>query len=122
MVVSISIFKCINTLMTKIAPYENFLFSTLEKAARRLSLKEQADEPDHVQLDIPLLIRLLELAREDIKDDVTLHKVVERMITLKNQGVLNMDHYNFIAGKAAQQDIAPEKEPELEDIRKLAGL
>lgn len=108
--------------MTTLAPYENFLFANLEKAARRLSLKEQVDEPDFVQLDIPLLIRLLELAREDIKDDVTLHKVVERMITLKNRGVLNMDQYNFIAGKVTHQETKPEKEPELEDIRKLAGL
>ena len=108
--------------MTTPVSYENFLFSTLEKAARRLSLKEQADEPDYVQLDIPLLIRLLELAREDIKDDVTLHKVVERMITIKNQGILNMDHYNFIAGKSIKTDHAPEQEPELADIRKLAGL
>ena len=107
--------------MTTIKPYENFLFSQLERAAHRMSLKE--DQQDTVELDIPLLIRLLELAREDIKDDASLHRVVERMLTLKNQGVLSMKHYEFIAGtKPASMPERQEKSTELEDIRKLAGL
>ena len=109
--------------MTTLKSYENFLFSQLERAASKMSLKE-SDQKDTVTLDIPLLIRILELVREDIKDDVTLHHVVERMLDLKNKGTLTMDHYDYIAGKLEDNkpEAAPAREPELEDIRKLAGL
>lgn len=58
----------------------------------------EADKKDTVTFDIPLLIRALELAREDIKTDMDLHRVVERLIDIRNKGVLTMDDYNFIAG------------------------
>lgn len=57
----------------------------------------EADKKDTITLDIPLLIRVLELAREDIKSDMDLHRVVERLINIRNKGVLTMDDYNFIA-------------------------
>ena len=57
----------------------------------------EADKKDTITLDIPLLIRVLELAREDIKSDMDLHRVVERLIDIRNKGVLTMDDYNFIA-------------------------
>lgn len=59
--------------------------------------RESVDEKDTVTVDIPLLIRLLELAREDIKTDMDLHRVVERLIDIRNKGVLTMDNYDFIA-------------------------
>jgi len=109
--------------MTTLKSYENFLFSQLERAAAKMSLKE-SDQKDTVTLDIPLLIRILELVREDIKDDASLHRVVERMLDLKNKGPLTMDHYDYIAGKVESNkpEAIPAREPELEDIRKLAGL
>jgi hypothetical protein len=55
-----------------------------------------ADKKDTVTVDIPLLIRLLELAREDIKNDMDLHKVVENMLEMKDE-TLTMDHYDKIA-------------------------
>jgi len=55
------------------------------------------DSRDTVTLDIPLLIRTLELAREDIKSDADLHRVVENLIEIKNKRVLTMDDYNYIA-------------------------
>ena len=58
---------------------------------------EEADKKDTVTVDIPLLIRLLELAREDIKSDMDLHRVVERLIDIRNKGILTMDDYDFIA-------------------------
>jgi hypothetical protein len=57
----------------------------------------EADKKDTITLDIPLLIRVLELAREDIKTDMDLHRVVERLIDIRNKGTLTMDDYNFIA-------------------------
>ena len=57
----------------------------------------EADKKDSIAFDIPLMIRVLELAREDIKSDMDLHRVVERLIDIRNRGVLTMDDYDFIA-------------------------
>jgi hypothetical protein len=101
-------------------PYENYLFSQLERAAARLSLKE--DKQDTVTMDIPLLIRIMELVREDIKSDPDLHRVVERMLKLKDSGVLTMDHYDFIAGTSIKNSPAQDHNSEVSDIKKLAGI
>lgn len=58
---------------------------------------ESADKKDTVTFDIPLLIRVLELAREDIKSDMDLHRVVERLINMRDKGMLTMDDYDTIA-------------------------
>jgi len=55
------------------------------------------DAKDTVTLNIPLLIRTLELAREDIKSDAELHEMVERLLDLKNKPELTMDDYAYIA-------------------------
>lgn len=58
-----------------------------------------ADEIDTVTLDIPLMIRLLEYAREDAQTDMDLHNVAEQLITLSKEiGTLTMDHYESIMG------------------------
>ena len=57
------------------------------------------DHIDTVTVDIPLLIRLLEYAREDAKTDLDLHNVTEKLIQLSTQGhTLSMDNYNDIVG------------------------
>ena len=56
-------------------------------------VKEEADAKDVVSMDIPLLIRVLEFIREDVKTDMDLHRVVENLIDLRTQGVLTMDDY-----------------------------
>jgi hypothetical protein len=58
---------------------------------------ESVDKKDTVTFDIPLLIRVLELAREDIKSDMDLHRVVERLINMRDKGMLTMDDYDTIA-------------------------
>lgn len=58
---------------------------------------EEVDKKDTVTFDIPLLIRVLELAREDIKSDMDLHRVVERLINIRDKGMLTMDDYDTIA-------------------------
>jgi hypothetical protein len=55
------------------------------------------DQKDTVTMNIPLLIRTLELSREDIHSDAELHYVVERLLDLKNKPVLTMDDYEYIA-------------------------
>lgn len=55
------------------------------------------DKIDTVTLDVPLLIRLLEYAREDAKTDVDLHNVVEKMISISKEiSILSMDSYDSI--------------------------
>ena len=59
--------------------------------------QEAVDKKDSVMMDIPLLIRVLELAREDLKTDMDLHKVVEKLINMRTKGILTMDDYDYIA-------------------------
>ena len=73
----------------------------------------EADKKDTIIMDIPLMIRVLELAREDIKTDMDLHRVVERLIDIRNKGVLTMDDYDFISNV--------KKLPIKEDAMAVAG-
>lgn len=55
------------------------------------------NQPDIISLDVPLLIRLLEYAREDAKDDIALHDIAENMVNLCASGAtLSMEDYNKI--------------------------
>lgn len=68
------------------------------------------DKVDTVTLDIPLLLRMLEFAREDAQEDMDLHDVAERMIALSKDGPLNMDDYDSIVG-SVEAEPAPEEKP-----------
>ena len=57
---------------------------------------EVKSEQDTVTFDIPLLIKVLEFAREDAKDDIAIHRMVERLIKIQDKGTLSMDDYKFI--------------------------
>lgn len=64
---------------------------------------------DVIQVDVPLLIRLLEYAREDAKTDIDLHNVAERLIELSAEGnVLSMDQYDAICGQAQESNTLDE--------------
>lgn len=65
--------------------------------AKMSKLTEEVDDKDTITFDIPLLIRVLEMTREDVKSDASLHKVVEKLIAIRNKGVLTMDDYKMIA-------------------------
>ena len=55
------------------------------------------NEEDVIKLNVPLLIRLLEFAREDSSQDVDLHLVAENLIDLSEEGaVLEMEDYEEI--------------------------
>ena len=73
---------------------------------------------DIIKLDVPLFIRLLELAREEIKDDADIHDVAEIVIKLSQHSVVGMDKYNEIVSFMSKQG----DDDELERIRKLGGL
>lgn len=56
-----------------------------------------------IRVDAPLMIRLLEYAREDSMSDIDLHKIVEKMMEESSDGsVLTMEDY---------EDLIPPKEP-----------
>jgi hypothetical protein len=61
-------------------------------------IQEEKNKKDSITFDIPLLIRVLELAREDVKDDMEIHRIVERLLDIRSRGILTMDDYNFISG------------------------
>ena len=101
---------------------EQFLLKQLEHRADRIVRESDADPKDHITVDVPLFIRLLELAREDIKTDVELHQVVERTLAIKDRGTLTMADYDDIAGHAIEPTTEPKPDPDLHEIRRLAGL
>jgi hypothetical protein len=76
-------------------------------------INEANDKKDTITLNIPLMIRMLELAREDVKDDMELHRITERLIDIRDKGVLTMDDYNFIAGLKEELEIDDEMINEL---------
>ena len=53
---------------------------------------------DIVILVVPLFIRLLELAREDVKQDAVLHDLAEAVIKISQEGVATMADYDKIVG------------------------
>lgn len=70
---------------------------------------EQVENPqDVVKMDVPFLIRALEYAREDAKDDMDIHRKIERMIDMTRAGqVLDMEDYEPVFGTTAfTQDIS----------------
>ena len=82
---------------------------------------------DIVQLDVPLFIRLLELAREDVKQDADLHDIAEAVVKLSQQGPVTMASYDQIVGfmqkqgdSTPQEDFAPDNFRRFRQIVDLA--
>lgn len=73
---------------------------------------------DIIRVDVPTFLRLLELAREDVKQDADLHDVAEIVTKLSQDGVVTMDKYNEIVAFMKQQG----KEDEVATIRRLGGI
>lgn len=68
----------------------------------------QSNPRDTATVDVPLLIRLLEYAREDAKNDMDLHDVTERIIALSAEGkTLSMDDYDAIVDGSVNEDSDP---------------
>jgi hypothetical protein len=65
---------------------------------------EETDKKDTVCFDIPLLIRVLEFTREDMKTDIELHNMVERLINMRHDVPLDMSHYDEITQKLVKEN------------------
>jgi hypothetical protein len=72
----------------------------IEKLSPEMPDLSEPDAVDTVTVDIPLLLRLLEYAKEDAKTDMDLHNVTEKLISLsKEYDSLSMDQYDAIVGE-----------------------
>jgi hypothetical protein len=77
---------------------------------------------DIVKLDVPLFIRLLELAREDIKQDADLHDVAEAVIRMSQQGPVTMADYDKIVSFMQDQGKPAEEPAVSDDIRRFRQI
>jgi len=94
--------------------FEGALMARLEQAVGKIN--ESHDPQDHVAFDIPLLIRIFELVREGAKTDVDVHDITERILSIKNKGVLTMDDYAHIAGPITKGEVPDHDMDEADDI------
>ena len=108
--------------------YEDALLARLEKMTES-PVQEFTKGQDKVSMDVPLLLRIMEYAKEDAKTDMDLHHVADKLIELSIDGkVLTMDDYNTIVSKAAEPAQPVDQEADMREsidvdmIRMLAGL
>lgn len=76
------------------------------------------NEDDVIKLNVPLFLRLVELAREDIKDDVPLHLMTEILTRISQDRVATTDDYENIKNYTMKDS----KEDELDSIKRLGGI
>lgn len=76
------------------------------------------NEDDVIKLNVPLFLRLVELAREDIKDDVPLHLMTEILTRISQDRVATIDDYENIY----RYTMKDSKEDELATIKRLGGV
>tara|TARA_R110000803_G_scaffold23316_2_gene57314 strand:+ start:521 stop:784 length:264 start_codon:yes stop_codon:yes gene_type:complete len=76
--------------------------SRLKRQTASLLKEEQVNPVDSATMDIPLMIRMFEYAREDAKTDMDIHRVTENIIRLSATGkILTMREYDEIIGGSA---------------------
>lgn len=73
---------------------------------------------DIVKLDVPVFLRLLELSREEIKDDADLHDLVEKVIKISQERPVTMKDYNDLVSFMKNQG----GDDELDRIKQLGGV
>lgn len=95
--------EMIKSALTK-GPVEEI--NSAEFVQTRKPVKDKEKNPmDVIKMDVPLLIRLLEYAREDAKADMDLHSVAENLIELsKNDLVLTMTDYDSIVSPDSETE------------------
>jgi len=80
--------------MKDLEKIKEFFFKPLPEEAKE-------DPTDIIAMDVPLFIRMLEWAREDVETDMELHDATERAIeAVKLRGLLSMEDYQDIVGKS----------------------
>jgi hypothetical protein len=73
---------------------------------------------DVIKIDVPTFLRLLELAREDVKQDADLHDIAEIVTRLSKNATVTMADYdqivNFMKDQGGQKDV--------DDLKRLSGI
>ena len=82
---------------------------------------EETDKKDMICMDIPLLIRVLEFTREDMKSDIQLHNMVERLINMRHDVPLDMTHYDEITSNLVKEEVLDES-PKEGGKKKFSGM
>ena len=77
---------------------------------------------DIVQLDVPLFIRLLELSREDIKQDADIHDLAQAVIAMSARGPVTMADYDKLVSFMNKQGDTTEEEFAPDDIRRFRQI
>jgi hypothetical protein len=72
---------------------------------------------DVIKIDVPTFLRLLELAREDVKQDPDLHDITQKVVAISQERVVTMDDYNEIVAFMKKQG-----DEEIDRIRRLGGM
>ena len=85
------------------------------------------ERDDIIKMNVPLFLRLLELVREEVKDDVPLHTLTEIAVRLSNDHVMSMDDYDNILAYMSRDggnfgSDNDEADEELETIKRLGGM
>jgi hypothetical protein len=73
---------------------------------------------DVIRIDVPTFLRLLELAREDVKEDSDLHDIAEIVTRLSKEGTVTMAHYDNIVKFMKDQGGVDQ----VDDLKRLSGL
>lgn len=76
---------------------------------------------DIIKINVPTFIRILELVREEVKNDPDIHDIAEIAVKLSDEGVISMDDYDSIVHFMKRQG-NDDADRELEDIRRLGGM
>ncbi len=97
--------------------------TSMEPNSYRKVFGEDDNPTDKVTMDIPLLIRIMEYAREDAQTDMDLHNVAEKLIALSASGdTLTMDNYDELIGSTNEAKKKPKPtNPELWSRAKAAA-
>lgn len=81
---------------------------------------------DVIKIDVPTFIRLLELAREDVDNDMDLHDIAEKVIDLSQNDVVTMADYDtiveFMQQQGGKDSAADDYSEQMAAIRRLGGM
>lgn len=87
---------------------ERVMMKESKSIEESISNEEGGGAVDTITMDVPLMIRLFEYAREDAKTDMDLHDVAERLIHLSKEGrTLTMHDYADICPTEQIDEVAP---------------
>lgn len=80
---------------------------------------------DVIKINVPTFLRLLELVREDVKNDPDLHDITEIVTHLSQEDVITMKDYDSIVSymkRIGRDDEDGGYGSELDDIKRLGGI